>query len=79
MQDLKNDRLFVAVRGLIFQCMKKAMIQLPTAEELYALEKRARRERARYIAALFSSLFTSIRSICERAHSALTAKVVRHA
>jgi hypothetical protein len=75
MQDLKNDRLFVAARGLIFQCMKKAMIQLPTAEELYALEKRARRERARYIAALFSS---PIGSICERVHSALTAKVVRH-
>jgi hypothetical protein len=72
MQDLKNDRLFVAGRGLIFQCMKKAMIQLPTAEELYALEKRARRERALYIAALISSLY-------ERVHSALTAKVVRHA
>jgi hypothetical protein len=76
MQDLKNDRLFVAGRGLIFHCMKKAMFQLPTAEELYALEKRARRERARYIAALFSSL---ISSIYERVHSALTAKVVHHA
>jgi hypothetical protein len=76
MQDLKNDRLFVAGRGLIFQCMKKAMIQLPTAEELYALEKRARRERALYIAALVSSL---ISSLYERVHSALTAKVVRHA
>jgi len=72
MQDLKNDRLFVAGRGLIFQCMKKAMLQLPTAEELYALEKSARRERAEYVAALFSSLY-------ERARSALTAKVVRHA
>ena len=49
MQDLKNDRLFVARRGLIFHCMKKAMFQLPT-EKLYAL-----------------------------VHSALTAKVVRHA
>ena len=71
MQELKNDRLFVAGRGLIFHCMKKA-IQLPTAEELYALEKRARRERARSIAALLSTT-------CERVHSALTAKVVRHA
>jgi hypothetical protein len=52
--------------------MKKAMFQLPTAEELYALEKSARRERAEYVAALFSSLY-------ERARSALTAKVVRHA
>jgi hypothetical protein len=72
MQDLKNDRLFVAGRGLILQCMKKALIQLPTAEELYALEKRARRERAVHVAALFSSLY-------ERVRSALTAKVVHHA
>jgi hypothetical protein len=76
MHDLKNDRLFVDGRGLIFHCMKKAMYQLPTAEELYALEKRARRERSRHVAALFSSL---ILPICERAHSALTAKVVHHA
>ena len=59
-------------RGLIFQCMKKALFQLPTAEELYALEKRARRERAEHVAALISSLYG-------RVHSALTAKVVRHA
>ena len=72
MQDLINDRLFVAGRGLIFNCMKKARIPLPTAEELYALEKRARRERARSMAALFNSIY-------ERAHSALTAKVVHHA
>jgi hypothetical protein len=72
MPDLINDRLFVAGRGLIFHCMKKARIPLPTAEELYALEKRARRERARSVAALFSSIY-------ERAHSALTAKVVHHA
>jgi hypothetical protein len=76
MQDLKNDRLFVAGRGLTFYCMKKAMFQLPTAEELYALEKRGRRERALYVAALFGSL---IGSIYERAHSVLTAKVVHHA
>jgi hypothetical protein len=76
MRELINDRLFVAGRGLIFQCMKKAMFQLPTAEELYALEKRARRERSMHVAALFSSL---VSSIYERVHSALTAKVVRHA
>ena len=72
MQDLINDRLFVAGSGLIFQCMKKARIPLPTAEELYALERLARRSRARSIAALFSSIY-------ERAHTALTAKVVNHA
>ena len=72
MQELINDRLFVAWRGLIFHCMKKAMLQLPTAEELYALERRARRERSMYLAARVSSLF-------ERVHSAITAKVVHHA
>ena len=76
MHDLKNDRLFVDGGGLIFHCMKKAMFQLPTAEELYALEKRARRERSMHVAALFSSLASSI---CERVHSAFTAKVVHHA
>jgi hypothetical protein len=76
MQDLKNDRLFVACHGLIFQCMKKAMFQLPTAEELYAPEKRARRERSVYVAALFSSIGSSL---YRRVHSALTAKVVHHA
>jgi hypothetical protein len=76
MQDLKNDRLFVDGGGLIFQCMKKAMFQLPTAEELYALEKRARRERSVHVAALFSSIGSSL---YRRVHSALTAKVVHHA
>ena len=72
MHDLKNDRLFVDRGGLIFHCMKKAMFQLPTAEELYALEKRARRERSIHVAALVTSMY-------ERVHSALTAKVVHHA
>jgi len=56
----------------MLQGMKKAVYQAPTTEELYALEKRARQERARYIAALVSSVY-------DRAVSALTAKVVRHA
>ncbi|MFL6565113.1 MAG: hypothetical protein ACJ8G5_09305 [Burkholderiales bacterium] len=76
MPELKNDRLFVAGGGLIFQCMKKALFQLPTAEELYALEKRARRERSMHVAALFRSL---VSSLYERVRSALIAKVVRHA
>ena len=62
----------LAGRGLILHCMKKAFYQAPTPEQLYALEKRARRERALYIAALVSSVY-------DRVVSALTAKVVRHA
>ncbi len=72
MQDVRSDRLCLERDGLIFHCMKKALYQAPTTEELYALEKRARRERALYVAAL-------IRSLYDRAVSALTAKVVRHA
>jgi hypothetical protein len=72
MQDVNIDRLSMDWRGLIFHCMKKALYRAPTTEELYALEKRARQERARYIAALFKSIY-------DRAVSALTAKVVRHA
>jgi hypothetical protein len=75
MQDVNIDRLCLAVRSLILHCMKKAMHQ-PTTEELYALEKRARRERAEYVAALFASLVSFIR---HRAASALSSKVVRHA
>jgi hypothetical protein len=71
MPDVIIDRLFLPLRSLILHCMKKAMYP-PTIEELYALEKRARRERARYVAALLSSIY-------HRAASALTAKVVRHA
>jgi hypothetical protein len=70
MQDVSIDRLFMDPRSLIFQCMKKATY--PTTEELYALEKRARRERARFVAALLKSVY-------DRAVSTLTAKVVRHA
>jgi len=56
--------------------MKKAMYQAPTTEELYALEKRARLERSRQVAALLGSL---CKSLYDRARSALKAKVVRHA
>jgi hypothetical protein len=65
--------------GLIFHCMKKAIYFAPTPEELYALEKRAREERARYVSELFSAAATALRFRLERAFSALTAKVVRHA
>jgi hypothetical protein len=56
--------------------MEKTLYQALTPEELYALEMRARRERARFVAALVRSL---IRPIRDRVVSALTAKVVRHA
>ena len=71
MQDVRIDRLSLAPRGLILHCMKKALYRAPTTEELYAIEKRARQERARYVATL-------LRSAYDRAVSALTAKVVRH-
>ncbi len=58
--------------GLIFHRMKKAMYQALTTEELYALEKRARQERAHYVAALIWSAY-------ERVVSSVTAKAVRHA
>jgi hypothetical protein len=72
MQDVRIDRLSMDWRGLIFHCMKKALYRAPTTEELYALEKRARRERALFIGTLLNSAY-------DRAVSALTAKVVRHA
>jgi hypothetical protein len=79
MPELKNDRLFLAGAGLIFHCMKKAPFQLPTVEELYALENRARRERSMHVAALVGSLVSSLYQRVQRVHSALTAKVVHHA
>jgi hypothetical protein len=72
MQDVRIDRLCVALRSLILHGMKKALYQAPTTKELYAIEKRARQERARYVAAL-------LRSAYDRVISILTAKVVRHA
>lgn len=69
----------MAGRGLIFYCMKKATYFAPTPEELYALEKRAREERARYVGELFSAAANALRFRLERAFSALTGKVVRHA
>ena len=59
--------------------MKKAIYTAPTLEELYALDKRARQERARAVAAGFARAATALKSVYERALSALTAKVVRHA
>jgi hypothetical protein len=79
MQDVSIDRLNAVQRSLIFHCMKKDRITAPTLEELYALDKRARQERALAVAAGFYRAATALKSVSERALSALTAKVVRHA
>jgi hypothetical protein len=79
MQDLRIDRLSLALRGLIFYRMKKARYTAPTIEELYALDKRARQERARSIAAGLRRASVALKSVYKRALSALAAKVVRHA
>ena len=52
--------------------MKKEAYTPLTAEELYALEKRARQARARYVA-------IALKSVYERVLGTLNAKVVRHA
>ena len=60
--------------------MKKAIYQALTIEELYALEKRARQERARYVGEVFAAAAAALKFRFERAVSALTAKkVIRHA
>ena len=69
----------MAGRGLIFYRMKKVIYSAPTTEELYAFEKRAREERARYVAGLFAAAATALKFRFERAVSALTGKAVRHA
>jgi hypothetical protein len=79
MADVSIDRLFPTGHGLILYSMKKAIYHAPTTEELYALEKRAREERARYVTAMIVAAAAALRSRYERAFSAPTAKVVRHA
>jgi hypothetical protein len=79
MGDVSIDRLSLASGGLIFQCMKKAIYHAPTPEELYALEKRAREERARHVAALLAAATAALKSRFERAFSAQSAKAIRHA
>jgi hypothetical protein len=74
MQDVSIDRLSMARRGLILHGMKKerTSIRVATIEELYALERSARAARAEAIAEILKSAY-------DRAVSALSAKVVRHA
>ena len=59
--------------------MKKERSTALSLGELYALDKRARQERARAIAAASRWAANALKSVYERALSALTAKVVRHA
>ena len=79
MADVSIDRLSLAGAGLIFYSMKKAIYAAPTPEELYAFEKRAREERARYVSAMIVAAAAALRSRFHRAVSALTGKAVRHA
>lgn len=72
MHEVRIDRLCIEPAVPILHGMKKAPYTLPTLEELYALEKRARAERARHVAAL-------LRSACERVVAMLSSKVARHA
>ena len=59
--------------------MHKSPYRMPMAAELYALERRAREERARFIAAGIASAARALKSVVERGLAALSAKVVRHA
>lgn len=59
--------------------MEKSLYRGPTAAELYALERRAREERARMMAEGFASAAAALKSVFRRAFGALGAKVVRHA
>ena len=79
MEDVSIDRLFAQGAGLIFYVMKKAIYSAPTFEELYALEKRAREERARYVAGFTAAAAAALKFRFQRAVSALTGKAVRHA
>ena len=79
MREVRIDRLFMAGRDVILYLMKKVIYTAPTTEELYALEKRAREERARYVAGLIAAAASALKSRFERALSAPTGKAVRHA
>lgn len=59
--------------------LKQTPYRMPTAAELYALERRAREERARYFAERVVSAGHALKSLIERGLAALSAKVVRHA
>ena len=72
MQEVRIVRLCREPPSLMLQSMKKALHISPTPDELYALEKRARHERALALAAL-------LKSFSEWARSAFSAKAIRHA
>jgi hypothetical protein len=76
MPEMKIHRLFVAAAEPILLGMKK--LQLPTPDELYSLELRARRARAREIGRLVVRGTAAVASALQRlfAHEP---KGVRHA
>jgi hypothetical protein len=59
--------------------MQELPSHTPTAAELYALERRAREERARYVAAGLASAARSLKSLVGRGLAAVNAKAVHHA
>jgi hypothetical protein len=59
--------------------MKKAIYIAPTTEELYALEKRARQERAQYVSDALASAATTVKSFLARSLAVRAPKEVRHA
>jgi hypothetical protein len=73
MQEVSFHRLYRSLAALIFPSMKKELSRAATtSEELYALQMQARLARARFVG-------DALKWIYQKAVSALSAKVVRHA
>jgi hypothetical protein len=90
MQGLRKDRLSLAFQALIFQYVKreeerKAEAEMkdfkyPTAEELYALEQWAHRQRSKAVAQLIKAGFAQTKLFLRGVFSSSSAKSVqRHA
>jgi hypothetical protein len=77
MREVSIRRLCLRAPALILHGMKKGNVL--TTEQLYALERAARRERARVVAELFASGVHALKALFKRAFSVLSAKVARHA
>ncbi|HVL35083.1 MAG TPA: hypothetical protein VM489_05360 [Burkholderiales bacterium] len=85
---MRFDRLCPARRALIFRGMKKApevttLYRNPTPEELYALERIARAERARAVGEVIARAARAVKAAAKavygRALATISSKVVRHA
>ena len=89
MPSLRIHRLSLAFHGLIFQYVKreeerKAEVEMkdfryPTADELYALEKWAHRERAKAQAALLKAAFSWMNKSIRRVLAPSARTVQKHA